>query len=237
MSDVVMPTVPPPPPAPPPAAPEDRFDFVKSFTFVFEDPEWLAKVLLGGLFYLASFLIVGIFFILGYLAQLTRNVVAGHERPLPSWDRLGDFFAEGLRLFVVALAYSIPIILLVLTMVVPAILLDNSSHSDLGGLVVGCTACCIFPILLVFWLFMPAAFLFAIVDQQIGAAFDFARIIRFVRANTGNYLLAIVTYLVAHFASQFGIIFLCVGVVFTAFWSLLVTMHAFGQTYRLAKVR
>src|SRR5687768_15580892 len=71
MSDTqyIPPPPPPPPPSmtggtlPPPPAPGTQFDFGKPFTYVFDDPRWLQKILIGGLFYLAGFLIVGWFFI------------------------------------------------------------------------------------------------------------------------------------------------------------------------------
>ena len=89
----------PPPPAPPPPT----YDFVRPFAFTFDDPRWLPKILLGGLFYILGIFIVGIIFVLGYQARLARNVIAGVEHPLPEWDDLGEYFAEGLRLMGVVL--------------------------------------------------------------------------------------------------------------------------------------
>src|SRR5688572_21592069 len=123
MTDVQVPPPPPPPPPPavPPAGvPPGSYDFGKPFTYVFEDPRWLQKILLGGLFYLAGVFLVGIFFILGYLAQTTRNVVEGKQYPLPEWDDLGAFFSEGLRLFGVTLCYLVPFIILVVGLAIPA---------------------------------------------------------------------------------------------------------------------
>src|SRR5256885_15302463 len=95
---------PPPPPPPPPSRPASpAFDFIQPFAFVFQDERWVTKVLLGGLFYLAGFFIVGIFFILGYCARLARNVIAGVEKPLPEWDDLGVYFTDGVKVFCVML--------------------------------------------------------------------------------------------------------------------------------------
>src|SRR5207237_1112966 len=85
-----------------PAPPRPQYDFIKPLAFVFEDPNWIPKLLMGGLFTLASVLLVGIFFIYGYLARLVRNVVAGVEHPLPEWTDLGEMFGEGAMLFVAA---------------------------------------------------------------------------------------------------------------------------------------
>ena len=70
-----------------------------------------------------------------------------------------------------------------------------------------------------------------------GAAFEFRRIFNYIKTNFANYLLAFVVYLVARFAVPFGAILLCIGVVFTAFWSLLVAAYAFGYAYRLSPTK
>ena len=50
----------------------------------------------------------------------------------------------------------------------------------------------------------------------------------------GNYLLAFIVYLIARTLAGFGVMLLCIGVVFTGFWAFLITAHAFAQVYRLA---
>ena len=232
----------PPPPPPPPAAPRpprgNEFDFAKPFTFVFEDPRWTQKILMGGLFYLAGFVIVGWFFILGYCARLARNVVAGETHPMPEWEELGEFFNEGLRLFGVVLVYVVPMIALMGFFIVPLILADASGNRalrELSGGMAGCLACLIMPLSLAIAFFMPASLLFASVEQRFNAAFDFSRIWAFIKANLGNYLLALVVYLIARTLAGFGIILLCIGVIFTGFWSFLITTHGYAQAYRLAK--
>ena len=192
---------------------------------------------MGGLFYLAGFLIVGWFFVFGYVARVTRNVIAGHERPLPEWDDLGSFFSEGLRRVGVALVYVLPFIVLVALFIIPAGLLsgvDNEAMQNLGGGVAGCISCLMVPMSLLLMLFMPASLLFAMAEQRFGAAFEFGRIWPFIKANLGNYLLAIVVWLIARFIGGFGFILLCIGVVFTGFWSFLIAAHGFAQVYRLA---
>lgn len=249
MSDVSYTPPPPPQPPPPPAPPVvppmmppgppagPQFDFGKPFTYVFDDPRWVPKILIGGLFYLAGFLIIGWFFIFGYVARTARNIINGLEHPLPEWEELGDFFAEGLRLFAVMLVYVIPFIVIALTVMIPAGILgalDNEGGQMVGGVLAGCLPCLILPLTLAMMFFMPASMLFAAVEQRFAAAFEFGRIWPFIRNNIGNYLLAIVVYLVARFLGGFGVILLCIGVIFTGFWSFLITAHAFAQVYRLA---
>jgi hypothetical protein len=47
----------------------------------------------------------------------------------------------------------------------------------------------------------------------------------------------VVVYLIARFLGGFGVALLCIGVIFTGFWSFLITTHAFAQVYRLSSGR
>lgn len=241
MSEVIT-TPPPPPPPPPSAEPKAVFDFVKPFAFVFEDARWINKVLIGGLFQLLAMVLVGIPFLLGYLAKLVRNVIAGVTLPLPEWDDLGEMFSEGLRLVGVGFVYTLPFIMIAMLILVPAIFVGavSSHHNDnfdASGPFLACFWCLMFPLGLAYAIWVPAALLYAITEQRFAAAFDFGRIWRFISNNVGNYLLAIVVAIVARFASGFGIILFCIGIVFTVFWAMCVTFYAFAQTWRLATVR
>lgn len=240
MSEVV-PVVPaPPPPPPPPSTPVSTpgFDFGKPFTYVFDDPRWLQKILVGGLFILASVFLIGWFWILGYLARVARNVIAGLESPLPEWEDLGEMFNEGARLIGVILCYTIPMMGIAMAFMVPAILsdtTDNEAVQAITGTFAGCLSCLIVPLVFAIMFFLPASLLFAVVEQRFGAAFEFGRLWAFIKANIGNYLLAIVVAIVARILGGFGIFLLCVGVIFTMFWSFLVMAYGFAQVYRFRR--
>ncbi len=71
-------------------------DIGRAFTFVGDDPKWVQKLLIGGglflLGYLTSIILIGIpifLIVLGYLVQVTRNVIGGQDRPLPEWNDWG----------------------------------------------------------------------------------------------------------------------------------------------------
>lgn len=239
------PPPPPPPPAGPPSLPPSgpatpatpQFDFVKPFTFVFDDKDWLKKILLGGVFYLLCFLIVGFFFLGGYMARLIRNVVAGVPNPLPEWDDLGEYFGEGLRLAAIGVIYMLPVLIGAAVFIVPGAIMaggDSDVMRNVGGGLMSCVWCVLVPISLALSFFLPAAMLRAIVTQRFGAAFEFGEIWNFIRSNFVNYLLAFVVHIIANFASQLGILLLCIGVIFTAFWSMVVAGHGFGQAWRLS---
>ncbi len=238
MSDAASYVPPPPPPPPRPGA--SAFDFARPFTFTFEDPRWVQKILLGGLFMLASVFIIGAFFVYGYMARLVRNVIGGVTHPLPEWDDLGEYFSEGLRIFCVVLIYCLPILALVLIFMVPSIVAqasDNDVLRNVGGGMAACVWCLIFPLSLALAIWLPGALLFTVVERRFGAGFEFGQIAAFIKGNIGNYLLAFVVWLVVRMIVPFGMILLCVGILFTSFWSLVVASYAFAETWRIAPGR
>jgi len=231
-----MTTTPPAPPEPPAPSQSPYLDFGKPFTFVFEDPDWLKKILIGGLFYLASFILIGLFFLLGYCAKLARNVAAGVARPLPEWDNLGDYFVEGLKLAVIAIIYAIPFVLIFMIPLIGAGIAESVGGSDdFAAAIFGGFGCLMVPVILILVFWIPVALLFAAVSGRFEEGFNFSAIFGFIKNNFVNYLLAILINLVGNFISQFGVILLCIGVLFTAFWSMLVSTYAFADAYRLRR--
>lgn len=215
------------------------YDFLKPLTFVFEDPQWIQKLLMGALFSLASVVLIGIFFVNGYLARLVRNVVDGLERPLPEWTDLGDMFAEGAMLFVAALLYMIPLFFLVFLMFPFSVLtnIDNPATEILGGGALVILSIVLMPVGLAVAVWVPAALLHAAVRRDFRAAFEFRVIGSFLKNNALNYVLAYLDWLVARMAAPLGLALCCVGVFVTSFWSMAVAAHAFGQVYRLSGKR
>lgn len=234
MSDVLAPLPPPPPPAP-----RQDYDFVKPLAFVFEDPQWIQKLLMGALFSLASVVLIGVFFVYGYLARLVRNVVDGVERPLPEWTDLGDMFGEGAMLFVASLIYMVPFFFLFFLMFPFSVLanVDNAAAQILGGGGIFILTLVILPVAFALAVWVPAAMLHAAVKRDFRAAFDFRTIAAFIRNNALNYFLAYLDWLVARMAAPLGFILCCVGVFVTSFWSLTVGVYAFAQAYRLSEKR
>jgi hypothetical protein len=226
--------------------PTRTIDFGRCFTFVTEDPDWLTKILVGGLFMLLSAVLVGIPFVLGYWARTLKNVAAGKPRPLPQWDDLGGIFSEGLRLVGVYLVYAIGLALVLGlvcgVVIVPFIALGASGAVDegteglfaaLGGLGTLVLWAVIMLGSLAAMVYLPAAMTRSALRDSFSEGFAFREIARFIQANLGNYALTIVVYLVASFVSQFGAILCCVGVFPAAFWAYEILAYALGETVRL----
>lgn len=215
--------------------PRPSFDFLKPLAFVFEDKRWIEKIIYGALFTLASIVIVGIFFVYGYLARLVRNVVDGVEHPLPEWTDLGDMFQEGFFLFLVSFFYMLPLWFLMGFYFAFGLL--AGSDSDAAHIIGSCGIVLLMLILvplgLVLAVWLPAALVFAAVRRDFRAGFDFRAIAAFLRHNAINYLLAYLDWLVSRMATPLGFLLCCVGVFATSFWSLCVGTYAFAQAYRM----
>lgn len=227
-----------------PGAPRAGIDFGRSFTFVGEDPDWLKKLLIGGAFTLACAILVGIPFVLGYFSRTLRNVAAGSRPELPEWDDLGGLFEEGLRLTAVYLVYTLGVIVVLgvfaATLLLPAFLASSSGKaSDAFAALTAVGAVALYGLILLvsfaMALYLPAALARAALGGNVGAAFAWRENLAFIQANLANYALALVSYLLASFLSQFGALLCCVGILPAAFWSYLVLASALGQTARLAK--
>jgi len=81
-------------------------DVGRAIGFVFEDDQWVNKLLLGAAVTLVP--LFGGIAVTGYAVAVLRNVRASKPRPLPAWDELGQFLSDGLVFWVATLIYSIP---------------------------------------------------------------------------------------------------------------------------------
>jgi uncharacterized protein DUF4013 len=108
-------------------------DAEKSFSYPFEDRDWVSKLGLGALI---SLIPVLNFAWSGYLVDIIRNVMDNATEPLPTWDDLDQKFKEGLILFGAGLIYASPILIalcLPLGLTASAGLLSgNSEMQDIG---------------------------------------------------------------------------------------------------------
>jgi Protein of unknown function (DUF4013) len=226
--------------------PQGSVDFGRSFTFVGEDPEWVKKILMGGAFTLACAILVGLPFVLGYVARTLRNVVAGEPRPMPDWGDLGGIFNEGLRLTAVYLLYTLGIVAVIAALgcvVMLPFMALSGGHADvsealgvLGGLGMIGLYGLVMVVSLVLAVFLPAALARAALRGTVADGFAWREVLGFIRANLGNYMICLVIYLLAAFVAHFGVLLCCVGVFPAVFWSYVVLAVALGQTVRLSTV-
>ena len=72
--------------------------------------DWI-KVLILGVLFIISFLIIPLFLAMGYMFRVIKASLAGVEE-LPTFDEWGVMFVDGIKLFLVYLIYSLPAIII-----------------------------------------------------------------------------------------------------------------------------
>ncbi len=220
-------------------------DIGRAFTFVGEDPKWVQKLLIGGglflLGYLTSIILIGIpisLIVFGYLVQVTRNVIAGQERPLPEWNDWGGLLRDGFKWWVATLVLFLPLILIALVVLLPGIIVSASETggSDTGALLLGLGYCLLFPLILVYQLLTPVMTGRYATTGSIGQAVRPGSLFALLRANLGGYLIILLlTLFVTSFVSLLGFLACGIGLPFTVFYAYLVNHHLYGQAYRKAQ--
>jgi hypothetical protein len=208
---------------------DSSMDIGSSFTYMFEDENWIKKIVIGGI--VAIIPIVN-FAAFGYLIQVIRNIRDGHPTPLPEWDQFGAYFMDGLWIFLIVLVYLIPVILLSCIQGVGTAALANNQNQDAQG-AVGILSFC-FSCLIGLWSLVVAILIPAVMIRyaEVGefmAGFRFGEIFSVITANVGSYVIVLLLMWVASFVGQLGIILCVIGVIFTSFWSYLVGGNLLGQ--------
>ncbi len=229
----------------PPAGAPATLDFAQVFRFAFDDPDWIKKMLLGGLFTLLGVLIVGVFFVSGYVVRLVRRSAKGEVRPLPEWDDLGGLFGEGVPVVGAYLAHVLPLVLVPLCVLIASAVVFGGTASlagrseEVAGVMGAMLSLVILGLYAVFMLamlalmfYLPAALVRLSLFSRFGAAFEWRDNLAFIRRNLGQYLLAIGFYLIASFIAQFGVILCFVGVFPASFWSVCVLAFGLGRVAR-----
>jgi Protein of unknown function (DUF4013) len=212
-------------------------DIGKSFSYPFEDNDWLSKLFIGAL---VSAVPILNFAWLGYIVDLLRNVMDGASLPLPDWSDFGDKFVKGLLLWLASIIYSLPALIVAcipLGFLLVSSGAQGSDAQDVIGTVftgIGLVLGCIFIIYaLVLSFFLPAVVVNFARKGTFGSCFEFGAITKIVTANTSRYLTAWLISIVA--AIVVGIIISLVGSVLSLIpcvgWVIGWVIGAIGGVY------
>jgi hypothetical protein len=206
-------------------------DIGKAFSFPFEDEQWVASILIGGLLSLIP--ILGQILLIGYTLETARNVAAGNPRPLPKWNNFGDKLSLGFGGFVIALGYALPLIILgTLLVCVTGALGGAAGNDDAAAALVGGLFLCIFPLILLLALvlapFVLAAQVRYLQSSSIGEAFNLGAVIATVRQDLGGWLVLWLLSILCGLVGSLGSAII-IGFIFTYPYSQAVFGHLMGQ--------
>jgi len=202
-------------------------NFGKSFTYMFEDTNWVSKYLIG--------IVIGMVPILnfawaGYGIGIMRNMARGMDKPLPSWDNLGEKFKDGLIIFVAGFIYALPALIV---LGIGAIATAATGGKNASAVFMVVTGCCAGVYFLAFSFFHPALLIHYARTNSFGALFQVREVFQLATKNIGEYLMAWVTGLIA--SAVFNIIspvlvLLCFVPFLLGFaWVMSVSYYAYGQ--------
>ena len=235
-------------------------DIGRAFGFVFEDEEWVSKVLLGAAILLIP--IFGGFALLGYSIAVLHNVMADDPRPLPTWDNLGRYFTDGLMFWIVTVVYSLPFLIFICPMVVvwlpPALAGEQEELMNvlvgIAGVVsagLGCLAL-LYGVLL--GLLTPVVQIRYAEAGEIGACLRFGEVFRFLFAHIGPIIVSqmlvwlagmVIASVVGGVGGFLGIIPICGWILAAALgllmlpvsvWLMVFAGHLYGQIGRQARM-
>lgn len=202
-------------------------DLERSIKYMFDDEEWLQKLVIGGL---VSIVPIVNFASWGWALRALKNITEGQETPLPDWSDFGEYFVKGLMAFLATLIYSLPII--ILSCLASIIANAASRGSDAAGLVGVCFGLLGSLYGLFAGVILPAPLTKYALDGEFSAFFRFSEILSYIMDNLGNYAIAVIVTLIASIvASLVGGLVCGIGIILTAPWALLVTAHLFAQVY------
>ncbi|HMO58508.1 MAG TPA: DUF4013 domain-containing protein [Roseiflexaceae bacterium] len=216
-------------------------DISKAFRYVFEDENWVARVLIGTLLSLIP--LVGIFMIFGYMLKIAENVAQGMERPLPEWNDFGDLLVRGLYALVISLVYSLPLLVIVFGMICAMGVIvggaANTMGEEAGGLVaaVGILLYVLFIGLMIVGSVLISIVVYAamaryVATKDFGSALRIGEVLGMVRQRPMPWVMVLVVSILAGLVASLGIIACGIGVLFTSMLSYCFLGHALGQAAR-----
>ena len=221
-------------------------DVNKAFRFMFDDKQWISKLLIGAVMSVLSFLIIPAFILQGYLVKIVRQVMDGNDGELPEWMDYGKLLRDGFFVTIGQLIWALPFILLMLIVGLVTGGLGSVVDSS-GDMVAAATtgagllvACLVLLTVIAFLFLTPALLIQYAREDEFGALFRFSEIFDIIRDHMADILIAFLVSVVAVLAISVvtGIVAIvpCLGWIAAALIGLamgpyiqFVTGHLYGQ--------
>ena len=205
-------------------------NYSRAFTFVFEDKNWLSKILIAGLISLIP--IVGQLYLMGWTVEIVRRVKAGRTDVLPT-THFTYFLTLGLKLFVVALIYSIPVIILSAIM---QLFTSSAGNTDsdiftvfFAGL--GCIGGILSLVINIAVALLGTYGTIKLAEtDQIKACLDFQDAFNTIKNNITTFIIVELLAIVAGLIEGAGLI-ICIGIIFTVPYGTAVIANLIGQLW------
>ena len=208
-------------------------DFGKAFSFVFEDEDWVKKIVVGGLFSLIP--VIGIFVVLGWGVEITKRVINGDAEVLPDWSDFGGYLSRGFLAFVIAFVFFLPVILIQACSSLPYLIeAADETLITIFTIVTVCFGCLTAIYSIAAYMVLPAAIARYAASGEVGAAFKLGEVFKMVKNNLGTYAMVLLGGILASMVASLGSIACVIGVLFTTVYSFAINGHLWGQAYNVS---
>lgn len=207
--------------------------------------DWLGRTIIGGLLGIFSVLLIPGFFVTGYLIRVLETTVSGVDEP-PAFDDWEDLLIRGLVGTGITIIYS----------VVPSAVfgafgfvlfgligVGGGLGGNGGGIIAGFGTIAILllgllsiPVMFLIYYMVPAALTNYAIEDEFGAAFDFATIKPILLSS--EYLIAVLLPIVVGVLLWFATLFLIITgvglllVPFLQFYGQVAVFRMFGAAYK-----
>lgn len=215
-------------------------DIGRSFTYITEDEEWWKKILIGGLLSLIP--IIGPFYLIGYALQVTRNVIAGQEIPLPEpLEDFGPKLGKGFMFSIIVFIYMLPFIIVGScagggASVLTENIADPTARDVVPAVWGVCFGCLSLLYSILFGLFIPFVWAQYALTGRFGDAFRIGEFFGMLRNNIGPAFIVMIVVGAAVFVASLAGSLLCgLGIIFTSFYAQLVAAFLYGLLYNKAR--
>ena len=214
-------------------------DYGQSFSFVWKDPDWIKKIAIASIVALVGLITAGLVMIPlgGWMVAIVRRVIRGEEPPLAEWADFGSLIIDGLKIVVVAIVWSIPLMLIVgCFSTVAAVAANQDQAATFTSILSILNACVSLPYGVIMGLLLPAS-IGEIADHgQLGKALNPANAFKLVRANPGGYIIAwLLAGIASGILSTVGTLICIIGVFPAIAYAAAMTGHLYGQAYKVAQ--
>jgi hypothetical protein len=211
-------------------------DLGKACRFPFQEPGWVSKFLIGGMFMILGFFGLGIPVIAGYLVRTTQRVMRRERTLLPEWTDVGVMFVVGFKWCMVYLLYLLPVFIITL----PALLLMALGalweHGETLGVVAGVSLFVAFSLftvaysILISFLLPVITFEFA-KRERMSDALDVGRVLRVVRHHWRDTVMVALIGIVLSVLATLGFLLFLIGILFTTFYAYVIWAYLSGELY------
>ncbi len=210
-------------------------DFGKAFTYPFDDPDWLKKLVVIALISLIP--IFGQLVLMGYIVGIVRRVIQRNDVLLPDATNFGELFSNGWKLFVISLVYGLPAFLLFAFF---GLVMTFSANQD-GGIwdvitfITICLMCLPSLYLILYVLIAPAALGRFAATGEMKDALKFGTVFGQLRRAPSAYLIVFLGSIVSSIIASLGTPIFAIGAAFTGAYAAMINAHLAGQAYHQAE--